>query len=205
MGIIPKKERRKKAEPVTLPDAGKMSALSGCRPLNGCLSDLTKQGDYFSASKLFPELAGKLSLDNHKNNDLTSAESLAKPSSKTSPKQGASAPHPKRARRPTRRSLSILRKKHLGLLTDEQAKASFTAAGYKTYSHYAAVRLAESELLTTVIDNSDDETFTSARLHSYSCSGGGYNPLSPQPGLNYSSDLNSDLSEYVCTCFTLTF
>lgn len=148
--------------------------LSTFKLPNGFTDENKLYNHNFSASKMFPELAGKLSLDNQKPCDLIQTDSINK-TSKACPKSPAVASlSAKRPRKPTRKSLSILKKKQLGLLTDEEAKACLTDTGCKTYSHYVKARTEESELLTPLIESSDEETLTSSffRTHNFrnSCS-----------------------------------
>lgn len=160
MGIIPKKERKKKLELSFLPDGNGIHGLDPFKTPNGYLTDDKSNSHHFSASKMFPELAGKLSLDNQKTCDPPPSDLPSKPTAKPSSRtlNSASNLSSKRVRKPSRKHLSILKKKQLGLLTDEEAKASLTALGCRTYGQYAATKMAESELLTPLIDSSEDES-----------------------------------------------
>lgn len=190
MGIIPKKERKKKIEPY-LPDANGLHNLDTFKLPNGYSVEDKCNNHHFSASKMFPELAGKLSLDNQKNGDLTSNDAVDKSPPKSSSKALATANNlpSKRSRKLTKKYLSSVRKKQLGLLTDDEAKASLTAAGCRTYSQYAAARVTESHLLTPLVESSDDESLVSS-LHTMNSVVAPCSPLSPFS----TTDLN-ELSE----------
>ena len=179
MGIIPKKERKKKIEPSYLPDGSSVSHYDTFKLPNGYCSDEKSNSHKFSASKMFPELAGKLSLDNQKPCDTAN-----KASSKAATTSNNLAS--KRSRKPTRKYLSMLKKKQLGLFTEEEAKASLTTAGSKAYNYYANSKLNNSDLLTPLMESSDDDSFTSSLI----THGVGVNsPLSCTTGLS------GDLSE----------
>lgn len=164
MGIIPKKERKKKTEPLYLPEGHAINSLDSIKLPNGVIGDENKHNQpNFSASKMFPELAGKLSSsESQKPSDSTNSKSdtLNKSFTKSSPRSmNGSGPVPsRRARRSTRKALSIQRKKQLGLLTDDEAKALLSVNGCKTYNHYVNMRTDNSELLTPLIESSDDES-----------------------------------------------
>lgn len=173
MGFLPKKERKKKPEAMYFSDSENNGLHTNYVLTNGH-SDDSKPGKSFSASKLFPELAEKLSLDNHSsiaqslggNNGTSSAElmeSVIKDGVKTSlpnkspSKQASSSSAPRRPKKQTRKSLSILRKKRLGLLTDEESRSMFSSSGCQAYNHYARWKAYSSDLLTPVVDSSEDE------------------------------------------------
>lgn len=208
MGIIPKKERKKKTEPLYLPESHGIHCLD--KLPNGHIGDENRHSQpNFSASKMFPELAGKLSSsENHKvTSDTTSekGDNLNKSfTTKLSPKStnsGSSSAPSRRSRRTTRKALSIQRKKQLGLLTDDEAKAQLSATGCKTYNHYVSMRTDDSSLLTSLIDSSDDEssgriqrlliTHNQCRLRDKPAA----STLSHNPALHsHNSDLNTSLS-----------
>lgn len=197
MGIIPKKERKKKAEPLYLPEGHGIHSLNELP--NGHVGDENKQNQpNFSASKMFPELAGKLSSsDCQKGVDSTSdkGDSLTKSPAKTSPRSagGTGSLSSRRPRRTTRKALSLQRKRQLGLLTDDEAKALLSSAGCKAYSQYVGMRTEDSDLLTPLIESSDDESSCRVQklltthnqcLRNYT--------QSPDPALQrFSSDLNT--------------
>lgn len=221
LGKIPKKERRKKTESTFLSEGTGIPNIGSFKLPNGCVTESdSKHGRSFSASKMFPELAGKLSLDNQKHSESATGDLSNKSTKKTPPKTATSnaastnktppktatsnatstnktppktatsnATGSRRSRKPTKKYLSILRKKQLGLLTDQEAKACLTPSGCKTYSHYVRLRTAGSHLLTPIIDSSDDDTMSSSLLIAHNLTN------SCSPFTSYSTDLNADLSE----------
>ncbi|XP_067927820.1 INO80 complex subunit D-like [Watersipora subatra] len=192
MGIIPKKERKKKPESSLLPDSHGFLQLDSLKPPNGYHSDEQSNNHRFSASKMFPELAEKLSLDNQKNCDLTSDETASNSIGKTASKSSGviNSLSAKRVRRPTRKYASMQKRKQLGLLTEEEGKSSLTVHGYKAYDEYARDKMANSILLTPVIDSSDDDSPSLSLSSLLPCSLGA--PCSP---LSHTSDLSDTLSD----------
>lgn len=202
MGIIPKKERKKKTEPLYLPEGHGIHSLDSIKLPNGVINEENVHNHpNFSASKMFPELAGKLSSsDSQKHSDTTSdkGDSLNKSFTKSSPRSvsGSGSVPSRRARRTTRKALSIQRKKQLGLLTDDEAKALLSSSGCRTYSHYVNMKTDNSELLTPLVDSSDDES--SGGLRNLLMTHNRYlrdttSPASPHPAClnSYNADLNS--------------
>jgi len=153
LGMIPKKERKPKvrADSITqgLPYLERLDHHDDVKPQPG-----------FSASKMFPELAGKLSLDYHNGEALPRTEKDTTPENGRlikSPVRSSSLPTPKRQKKQTRKYLSIQRKKLLGMLTDDEARTSMSTLGYQTYAQFAARQMYNANIVTPIIDSSDDE------------------------------------------------
>lgn len=152
MGIIPKKERRKKV------DHGSTTEVDG----NGIDKLHTIHNSLFNLNekptKLFPELAGKLSSDSFvSNNGLVNGLDTTSDNAKGKSPSKSSGSTPRRQKKAARRAMAIIRKKQLGLLSDTEARSMFTPVACQTYSQYVSYRTYNSDLLTPIVDSSDDE------------------------------------------------
>lgn len=153
MGIIPKKERRKKVDHNLTHDFDG-NGIDKLHVLQNSLYGLTEK-----PTKLFPELAGKLSSDNfvHGNGLANGLEAHSESVKGKSPTK-SSGSTPRRQKKSARRAMAIIRKKQLGLMSDTDARSLFTPAACQTYSQYVSHRTYHSDLLTPIIDSSDDES-----------------------------------------------